>query len=240
MRLRWAWSSPTRLGGISTRLGTILRCVLVCVATCSLLILLQGDADAGDITDRPLCGHEPHEKDAVIAVGSARPSLENAQAADQRIASRAEVMPLTNAHLYAGYTKEDLTRITGSDPSDVAYLHPLAARAFLAMKRAGEAEGFGFQIGSAWRPWDRQLRAYEQFRRTGLNLNGDPVPNISHPCNSKHPAGLAVDLNVHPGGAFHRWLLENASAFGFKNTRDDEPWEWQFVGLILPVGHLAI
>jgi D-alanyl-D-alanine dipeptidase len=151
--------------------------------------------------------------------------------AETRILSSYEVAGLTDAHVYATYSRSDLARIVGSEETDIGYLHPAAAYAFERLKTAGEEAGFRFRLYSAWRAWDEQERAFEHFTKTGQNLNGTPVPNIAHPCNSKHTAALAVDLAVSPGSALHRWLIDNARLFGFYNTRFDEPWEWQFVGL---------
>ncbi|NNL48618.1 MAG: hypothetical protein HKO76_09680, partial [Acidimicrobiia bacterium] len=85
---------------------------------------------------------------------------------EPRIVSLTEVTPLTDAHVYAAYTKSDLAQITGTGQSTVGYLHPVAAYAFDRLKTAGEEAGFRFTIDSAWRPWNQQQRAYEHFRNT--------------------------------------------------------------------------
>ena len=252
MHLLWTGARPTT--SPPTRIGKLLRGALIGCVLGGFLTLPPMPAATAHL----ICGQGNHPRDTVATSGSeeAHPQqngsssssapevwggLEQRLFADARsalgktpnrpIASRSEVASLTDAHLYAGYSREDLALIVGSNPSDTGYLHPLAAYAFHEMKAAGEAEGFKFTIGSAWRPWKRQLRAYEHFQVTGQNLNGDPVPNIAHPCDSKHPAALAVDMVVPARSAFHRWLLANAASFGFKNTRADEPWEWQFIGV---------
>lgn len=149
----------------------------------------------------------------------------------RRIASHGEVELLWNANLYVGYSKHDLVLTTGSSRRNRFYLQKHAAYAFTRMRVAAEADGLRLRVGSAWRSWKRQERAWENFEKTGTNLNGTPVPNIAHPCDSKHPAALAVDMDVRPNARLHKWLIENAATYGFVNTRADEPWEWQFVGI---------
>lgn len=145
-----------------------------------------------------------------------------------------EVAAVLDPDVFRHFRSRDMVLVTGSDPGNAAYLHPLAVEPFIEMRDAAIAEGLEVQISSGWRSWDRQMKAYRIFRRTGRNLSGHVVPNIAHPSVSRHPPGLAVDLEVGENVALGEWLVANAPCFGFTNTRGDEPWEWQYTGTVAP------
>jgi LAS superfamily LD-carboxypeptidase LdcB len=142
-----------------------------------------------------------------------------------------EVAAILDPDLYRGHGVSDMVLVTGSDPRNAAYLHPLAAGPFIRMRNAAMAEGIEVAISSGWRSWNRQMKAYRIFRQTGRNLSGDRVPNVAHAAESRHPAGVAIDLRIEDGSPLLPWLETNAACFGFVNTREDEPWEYQFTGI---------
>lgn len=145
-----------------------------------------------------------------------------------------EVAAVRDPDVFRDFRPSDMIVVTGSKSRNAAYLHPLAAEPFIEMRDAAMAEGLEVQISSGWRSWDRQMKAYRIFRRTGRNLSGHIVPNIAHPSESRHPPGLAVDLEVEENVALGEWLVDNAPCFGFAQTRGDEPWEWQYTGVFAP------
>lgn len=58
------------------------------------------------------------------------------------------------------------------------------------------AGGIPLRITDTWRSYDIQVKAYETWKKTGKNLNGITVPNISHPDHGKHVKGKAADLEA--------------------------------------------
>jgi len=123
-------------------------------------------------------------------------------------------------------TRADLTSITGAN-GRTGRLQTVAASAWEAMKEAAASEGISLSFTGAWRSWDLQRRAWENFRATGENLAGNKVPNIAHPNNSLHPKGLAVDISLSKGA--HEWLVANAAQFGW-GPISSEPWHWEYRG----------
>jgi len=123
-------------------------------------------------------------------------------------------------------TKADLTPITGAN-GRTGYLQQVAATSWEAMKKAAQGEGISLSFSGAWRSWDLQRRAWENFRATGENLAGNVVPNIAHPNNSLHPKGLAVDISLSRGA--HEWLVDNAAQLGW-GPISSKPWHWEYRG----------
>jgi len=146
-------------------------------------------------------------------------------------APTAEVAAVLDPDVYRRFRVRDMVLVTGSDPGNAAYLHPVAVGPFIRMRNAAMADGVEVVISSGWRSWDRQLRAHRIFRQTGRNLSGDRVPYIAHPAESRHPAGVAVDLRIEDGSPLLPWLQVHAACFGFVETRGDEPWEYQYTGM---------
>lgn len=103
-------------------------------------------------------------------------------------------------------------------------LMPEAASSFREMAAAAAAEGVTLSIGSSYRSYDTQAAAYSNWKATGNNLNGTPVPSIASPGNSNHGWGRALDLG---GNGAYKWLANNAASFGWF-TISNEPWHWEF------------
>jgi D-alanyl-D-alanine carboxypeptidase len=141
-----------------------------------------------------------------------------------------DVAELVDPDVYRHFRSSDMVIVTGSNSRNRAYLHPLAAAPYIRMRNAAVADGLEMAISSGWRSWDRQMRAYRRFQKTGTNLSGDRVPNVAHPSHSRHPSGLALDLRIDDNPDLIPWLEDHAACYGFVATRGDEPWEYQFTG----------
>lgn len=190
-----------------------------------------GDAHARSGDAANLCRDAPPGDWAAAGSLGAAPTRGRAQSF-AHIAWTTQVEPLADVGLYSRYDGSELALVAGTDPANTTLLHPYAAYAFGHLRAAAERAGHRIHIWSGWRPWDIQERAHHTFLRSGRNLSGRRVPNVAHPCVSRHPAGLAVDLDVRERSALERWLDANAAAYGFVKTRDDEPWHWEFVGIV--------
>jgi len=124
---------------------------------------------------------------------------------------------------------EDLGEAVGAD-GIIFQLQNVAADSWNAMTKAALADGVNLSADSALRSWDNQLRAYEDFVKTGKNQNNVTVPNILPPERSLHVLGLAVDINsASKGSVVHNWLVANAAQFGWTPI-SNEAWHWEFKG----------
>jgi hypothetical protein len=101
-----------------------------------------------------------------------------------------------------------------------------AARAYIAMRAAAQADGITWSITDSYRTYETQVRL---ARELGLYSEGGLA---ARPGTSNHGWGLALDL----GGGVNRngtpqnnWLRANANRFGFF-TIPREPWHWEFRG----------
>lgn len=90
--------------------------------------------------------------------------------------------------------------------------------------------GSNLTINRGYRSYEDQARLYALYKAGRGNL-------AAKPGHSVHQSGRAVDF----GGAIqnansreHRWLQQNAGAFGFKwtgkNFSQFEPWHWEWWG----------
>jgi len=124
---------------------------------------------------------------------------------------------------------EDLGEAVGAS-GKIFQLQNVAAESWNAMTKAALADGINLNSDSALRSWDNQLRAYEDFIKTGRNQNNVVVPNILPPEKSLHVLGLAVDINgASKGSVVHNWLAANAARFGWTPI-SNEAWHWEFKG----------
>ncbi|MFC7457045.1 S-layer homology domain-containing protein [Brachybacterium sp. GCM10030267] len=98
-----------------------------------------------------------------------------------------------------------------------------AAAAFTAMQRAfTAATGRTFTLNDAYRPIDRQIQLLVALGR----------PTAAFAGTSPHGDARrgAVDIQVTRGDVTHRWLVANASRYGFGQTSwqaRNEPWHWE-------------
>lgn len=77
----------------------------------------------------------------------------------------------------------------------VFYIELESLLSWAARTRPG---GIPVKIGDTKRSYHVQLKAYENWKTTGRNLNGHVVPSIAHPDHSKHCMGKAADLEAKP------------------------------------------
>lgn len=95
-----------------------------------------------------------------------------------------------------------------------------AAQAFKAMRAAAAAEGIDIGVTDSYRGYDEQV---DLVRRKGLYSQGGYA---AVPGTSPHGWGLAVDVDVTPGGL--AWLRANAARFGYVEDVPREPWHWEY------------
>lgn len=102
-------------------------------------------------------------------------------------------------------------------------LEPESAQLFLAMNAAYKAEtGKDLPVTTAFRSMEYQQRLYD---RLGPGL-------ASKPGWSNHQQGTAVDIAVQSSwdSPTAKWLIANASKFGFYGKVKKEPWHWSRTG----------
>lgn len=110
-------------------------------------------------------------------------------------------------------------------------LTPAANASYNALAAAYKKAGFGnLSIISGGRTYAEQQHLYDLYLQGRGNLAAKPGTSL-------HESGRAVDFGgaAHSAGtAAHKWLEQNASAFGWKwtgkNFSQFEPWHFEFVG----------
>ncbi|MBD2201545.1 D-alanyl-D-alanine carboxypeptidase family protein [Calothrix sp. FACHB-1219] len=127
-------------------------------------------------------------------------------------------------------------------------LHPEAAAAYQAMKKAAKADNVFMYIKSGYRSiatqqsiWDSKLAA-GQSREQISRVNAVPGRSEHHTgyaadiLDSTVNTGLEASFNGTPA---YKWLAKNAGRFGFENSYPNpvnfdgvtyEPWHWRYVG----------
>lgn len=101
------------------------------------------------------------------------------------------------------------------------YLRGDAARAWERMQAAARADGINLSATSGFRTMAEQQSLYAQYGS----------PRAARPGYSNHQNGIAMDIGGvgGRGTAADRWLLANASRFGFRNL-PSEYWHYDYVG----------
>ena len=110
-------------------------------------------------------------------------------------------------------------------------LNPELEARFLAAQAAARKEGLDLRITSGFRTFSRQLNLFNQaVKKYGSTL--EATKWVAPPEVSKHPLGLAIDVNYpsNPTGA--GWLELNGYKFGLCRVFENE-W-WHFEGNIAP------
>jgi D-alanyl-D-alanine carboxypeptidase len=125
-----------------------------------------------------------------------------------------------------------------------AFLHPLAAQAWIRVMTASKQDGIHLRLISAFRSIEHQKRIIQKKLEQGLTW--DEILRFSaFPGFSEHHTGCAVDIaspncpelitdfeNTHE----FRWLTSNAEKFGFRMSYprgndygfEFEPWHWMW------------
>jgi len=136
-------------------------------------------------------------------------------------------------------------RVVPNQPKNGAGLpcmvHKSVYSNLLQMIDAFEAE-FGngsFKIVSAYRSFEHQVR----LQNPELYSQGKKTPFVAWPGRSNHGWGLAIDVQIDPGGVrnkagnnsilqtkpYFKWLQQNAASYGFYNY-PREAWHWSTNG----------
>ena len=119
-----------------------------------------------------------------------------------------------------------------------------AARAWLRLRNAAQADGIVLEGISGYRSHDYQLGIFERKRARGLGMEDILAVNAA-PGFSEHHSGLALDIGTvdEPPAeeSFERtpafaWLRDHAGGFGFSMSYPRhnphgivyEPWHWRF------------
>lgn len=119
-----------------------------------------------------------------------------------------------------------------------------AAAYFLAMAQAAREAGIELVVNSSFRSMEKQTALYAKYQADLADFVRKSRPTkptpVARPGYSNHQSGVAVDINrapgdnlatVEPDSPIDKWLAENASRFGFKQTVPREPWHWDWFGV---------
>ena len=112
-------------------------------------------------------------------------------------------------------------------------LHPQVLARFHSAQAAAKAEGIRMTIDSGYRTVETQNYLYQQ----AIKEHKTPEEAIKWvlPGNlSRHPWGLALDVNLHHEKSGASWLEANGATFGLCRVYENE-W-WHFEPLIAPGG----
>ena len=123
-------------------------------------------------------------------------------------------------------------------------LHPLAAQAWEAMRKAAHADGIRplkpTSTGDTYRSLEAQTRAFlarytpAPIQSTSIRVwNGTTyrlkpgLAPLAVPGRSRHNLGLAIDISDASGDRL-KWLIANADWYGFTAELQSEPWHWNY------------
>ena len=144
-----------------------------------------------------------------------------------------------------GYEPDDLVTLQAGlyrlDQSGIK-LRKIAADALQEMAAAAAKDGIAFAIGSAYRSAVYQAQVYERAVMASGKETADRESAQSG--KSQHQLGMAVDFSpiddAFAATPASKWLLENASRFGWSLSFPDgyeeitgyrwESWHYRFVG----------
>lgn len=102
---------------------------------------------------------------------------------------------------------------------------------FLAAQAAARKEGVELRIASGFRTYSRQQSLFNQaVKKYGSTL--EATKWVAPPEVSKHPLGLAIDVNYPNEPTSAAWLEVNGYKFGLCRVFENE-W-WHFEGTIAP------
>ncbi|MDH4118004.1 MAG: D-alanyl-D-alanine carboxypeptidase family protein [Acidimicrobiia bacterium] len=106
-------------------------------------------------------------------------------------------------------------------------LIPPAADSFERMRRAAALDGIDLRVIDAYRSWEVQAAAYEDY------LAGRKKEHVLPPGTSEHGKGMAVDFTngaiIGRDDPEWHWLSANAREFGW-HPISNESWHWEFRG----------
>jgi hypothetical protein len=123
-----------------------------------------------------------------------------------------------------------LTEITDAT-GEATELHPLLATRFSVAQSFARADGVGLSLTSGFRSLSRQQMLFD--REVAIRgSESEAAKWVLPPQFSKHPRGLAIDVNYPDGRDQALWLERNGSRFGLCRVYANE-W-WHFEGVIAP------
>jgi len=110
-------------------------------------------------------------------------------------------------------------------------LHPLLATRFSVAQSFARADGVELSLTSGFRSLSRQQMLFD--REVAIRGSESEAAKWVLPAQfSKHPRGLAIDVNYPDGRDQALWLERNGSRFGLCRVYANE-W-WHFEGVIAP------
>jgi hypothetical protein len=123
-----------------------------------------------------------------------------------------------------------LTEITDAS-GEATELHPLLATRFSVAQSFARVDGVELSLTSGFRSLTRQQMLFDR-EVVIRGSESEAAKWVLPPKLSKHPRGLAIDVN-YPGGRVEAlWLERNGSRFGLCRVYANE-W-WHFEGVIAP------
>ena len=123
-----------------------------------------------------------------------------------------------------------LTEITDAS-GEATELHPLLATRFSVAQSFARADGIELSLTSGFRSLTRQQMLFDR-EVVIRGSESEAAKWVLPPKFSKHPRGLAIDVNYPDGRAEALWLERNGSRFGLCRVYANE-W-WHFEGVIAP------
>lgn len=123
-----------------------------------------------------------------------------------------------------------LTEITDAS-GEATELHPLLATRFSVAQSFARADGVELSLTSGFRSLARQQMLFDR-EVVIRGSESEAAKWVLPPKFSKHPRGLAIDVNYPDGRAEALWLERNGSRFGLCRVYANE-W-WHFEGVIAP------
>lgn len=103
---------------------------------------------------------------------------------------------------------------------------------------AAISEGVNIRLNSGFRTWDEQvvfrkknIKDKTKIRDEDFLLNASSrefKPQTGKPGYSNHQSGTAFDFNTRDMNVF-KWLIKNASTYGFVRTVKTERWHWEYI-----------
>jgi len=123
-----------------------------------------------------------------------------------------------------------LTEITGAS-GEARELHPLLATRFSVAQSFARADGVELSLTSGFRSLTRQQMLFDR-EVVIRGSESEAAKWVLPPKFSKHPRGLAIDVNYPDGRTEALWLERNGSRFGLCRVYANE-W-WHFEGVIAP------
>jgi hypothetical protein len=121
----------------------------------------------------------------------------------------------------------EMTDATG----EATELHPLLAIRFSVAQSFARADGIELSLTSGFRSSSRQQMLFD--REVAIRgSESEAAKWVLPPKFSKHPRGLAIDVNYPDGRDQALWLERNGSRFGLCRVYANE-W-WHFEGVIAP------